>query len=93
MIGDQRHAIGGRHHQPRLDPHPAQVAGLVSAAASGGYPNLAAALAAPPPPPRDADEIFDRCVLRLIDGALAGQPRDRSPEGGTDPPRGVMTPG
>ena len=48
----------------------AQVAGLVSAAASGRYPNLAAALAGPPPPARDADEIFDRCVLRLIDGAL-----------------------
>ena len=54
----------------------AQVAGLVSAAASGRYPNLAAALAGPPPPPRDADEIFDRCVLRLIDGALGRQPRD-----------------
>jgi len=49
----------------------AQVAGLVSAAASGRYPNLAAALAGPPPPPRDADEIFDRCVLRLIDAALS----------------------
>jgi AcrR family transcriptional regulator len=48
----------------------AQVTGLVSAAASGRYPNLAAALAGPPPPDRDADEIFDRCVLRLIDGAL-----------------------
>ena len=48
----------------------AQVAGLVSAAASGQYPNLAAALAGPPAPGRDADEIFDRCVLRLIDGAL-----------------------
>ncbi|MDX6334831.1 MAG: hypothetical protein QOG05_2171 [Streptosporangiaceae bacterium] len=47
-----------------------QVASLVSAAASGRYPQLAAALAGPPPPPRDADEIFDRCVLRLIDGAL-----------------------
>ena len=54
----------------------AQVAGLVSAAASGRYPNLAMALAGPPPPPRDADEIFDRCVLRLIDGALGRPPRD-----------------
>jgi AcrR family transcriptional regulator len=52
----------------------AQVAGLVSAAASGRYPQLAAALAGPPPPPRDADEIFDRCILRLIDGALGGPP-------------------
>ena len=63
----------------------AQVAGLVSAAASGSYPNLAAALAAAPPPPRDADEIFDRCVLRLLDGALARQP-------GTDPPKAGLTP-
>ena len=53
----------------------AQVAGLVSAVASGRYPNLAAALAGPPVPPRDADEVFDRCVLRLIDGALGRQPR------------------
>jgi hypothetical protein len=52
----------------------AQVAGLVTAAASGRYPNLATALAGPPPPERDADEIFDRCVLRLIDAAL-GAPR------------------
>jgi AcrR family transcriptional regulator len=49
----------------------AQVAGLVAAAVSGRYPNLAAALAGPPPPDRDADEIFDRCVLRLIDAALS----------------------
>lgn len=48
----------------------AQVTGLISAAASGRYPNLAAALAGPPPPSRDADEIFERCVLRLIEGAL-----------------------
>jgi hypothetical protein len=52
----------------------AQVTSLVSAAASGRYPQLAAALAGPPPPPRDADEIFDRCILRLIDGALGGPP-------------------
>ena len=51
-----------------------QVTSLVSAAASGRYPQLAAALAGPPPPPRDADEIFDRCILRLIDGALGGPP-------------------
>jgi AcrR family transcriptional regulator len=53
----------------------AQVSGLVSAAASGRYRNLATALAGPPPPPRDADEVCDRCVLRLIDGALGRQPR------------------
>jgi AcrR family transcriptional regulator len=50
----------------------AQVAPLVSAAASGRYPNLAAALTAPAPPPRDAADIFESCVLRLIDGALGG---------------------
>ena len=52
----------------------AQVTSLVSAAASGRYPQLAVALAGPPPPPRDADEIFDRCILRLIDGVLGGPP-------------------
>jgi hypothetical protein len=48
----------------------AQVAELVAAAASGRYPNLAGALAGPPPPERDADEVFDRCIRRLIEGAL-----------------------
>ena len=50
----------------------AQVSQLVAAAASGRYPNLTAALAAPAPPARDADEIFDSCVRRLIDGFLPG---------------------
>ncbi len=37
------------------------------------YPNLAAALAASSPSrERDADEVFDSCVRRLIDGALPG---------------------
>ena len=50
-----------------------QVATLVSAAAGGQYPNLAAALATSPPSrERDADEVFDSCVRRLIDGALPG---------------------
>jgi hypothetical protein len=49
----------------------AQVAALVSAAASGNYPNLAAALTASSPSrQRDADEVFDSCIYRLIDGAL-----------------------
>jgi hypothetical protein len=51
----------------------AQVTALVSAAATGQYPNLAAALTASEPSRvRDADEVFDSCVYRLIDGALAG---------------------
>ena len=51
----------------------AQVKALVSAAATGQYPNLAAALTASEPSRvRDADEVFDSCVYRLIDGALAG---------------------
>ena len=57
----------------------AQVAGLVAAAVSGRYPNLAAALAGPPPPDRDADEIFDRCVLRLVDAALGPPPGNGRP--------------
>jgi AcrR family transcriptional regulator len=54
-----------------------QVSTLVAAAASGRYPYLATALAGPPPPPRDSDEIFDRCIVRLIDGTLGG-PRGTS---------------
>ncbi|MFY9931565.1 MAG: TetR/AcrR family transcriptional regulator [Streptosporangiaceae bacterium] len=51
----------------------AQVAALVSAAATGNYPNLATALdASAPSRQRDADEVFDSCIYRLIDGALLG---------------------
>ena len=51
----------------------AQVASIVSAAATGQYPNLAAALtAAEPSRIRDADEVFNSCVDHLIDGALSG---------------------
>jgi hypothetical protein len=57
----------------RSPSKPANGASLVSAAASGQYPNLAAALTASPPSrERDADEVFDSCVRRLIDGALLG---------------------
>ncbi len=48
----------------------AQVAALVTAAASGRYPDLAAALAGPAPPSRDADEVFCSAVGRLVDGVL-----------------------
>jgi AcrR family transcriptional regulator len=49
-----------------------QITALTVAAASGRYPNLAAALAAPGSPPQDADALFESCVLRILDGALAG---------------------
>jgi AcrR family transcriptional regulator len=48
----------------------AQVAPLLSAAASGRYPSLAAAIAGPAPAPRDADDIFTSCVRRLVEGYL-----------------------
>ncbi len=51
----------------------AQVAAMVSAAATGQFPNLAAALtAAEPSRVRDADEVFDSCVYQLVDGTLSG---------------------
>jgi AcrR family transcriptional regulator len=56
----------------------AQVSQLVSAAATGRYPNLTAALAAPAPPERDADEIFDSVISRLIDGYLPADAGSRS---------------
>jgi AcrR family transcriptional regulator len=45
---------------------------LAKAAATGTYPNLAAALTAPQSRPRTADRNFESCLVRLIDGALAG---------------------
>ncbi len=54
----------------------AQVSQLVTAAATGRYPNLTAALAAPAPAAPDADEIFDAVITRLIDGFL---PADTPP--------------
>jgi AcrR family transcriptional regulator len=48
----------------------APVATLVTAAASGQYPNLAAALAGVPSPPSGAGDVFESSVMRLIDGAL-----------------------
>jgi AcrR family transcriptional regulator len=51
-----------------------QVGQLVTAAASGRYPNLAAVLATPAPAERDADEVFDSCISRLVEGYLAGAP-------------------
>jgi Tetracyclin repressor-like, C-terminal domain len=67
-LGDERARTGVTEQQQQAAP----VADLVAAAASGSYPNLAAALGAPATRPRTEDEIFDSCVTRLIDGALAG---------------------
>jgi AcrR family transcriptional regulator len=67
-LGDERAHTGITEQQQQAAP----VADLVAAASSGSYPNLAAALAAPAARPRTEDEIFDSCVMRLIDGALAG---------------------
>jgi AcrR family transcriptional regulator len=50
----------------------AQVGHLVAAAASGRYPNLAAVLATPAPAERDADEIFDSCISRLVESYVSG---------------------
>jgi AcrR family transcriptional regulator len=64
----------------------AQVAAMVSAAASGQYPNLAAALAASEPSRiRDADEVYDSLVYRLVDGALAEGARGVVPPGPAQP--------
>jgi AcrR family transcriptional regulator len=52
----------------------APVATLVAAAASGQYPNLAALFTAPASPPPDDNDVFDSCVMLLIDGALASSP-------------------
>ncbi len=52
----------------------AQVSQLVAAVTSGRYPNLATALGGPASPPRDADQVFDSCISRLIDGYLPGHP-------------------
>jgi hypothetical protein len=43
---------------------------MPSLEASGIYPNLTAALTSPSPQPRTADENFESCLIRLIDGAL-----------------------
>jgi AcrR family transcriptional regulator len=69
-LGDERARTGVTEQQQQAAP----VADLVAAAASGSYPNLAAALGAPAARLRTEDEIFGSCVMRLIDGALAGEP-------------------
>jgi AcrR family transcriptional regulator len=67
-LDDERARTGITEQQQQAAP----VTVLAEAAASGNYPNLAAVLAAPAPGLRTADEIFDSCLMRLIDGALGG---------------------
>jgi AcrR family transcriptional regulator len=55
-----------------LEQQAAPVKALTEAAASGIYQNLAAALTAPSPQQRTADQNFESCLIRLIDGALSG---------------------
>jgi AcrR family transcriptional regulator len=66
-LDDERARTGITEQQQQAAP----VKVLAEAAASGSYPNLAAALATPSPQPRTADQNFDSCLSRLIDGALA----------------------
>jgi AcrR family transcriptional regulator len=67
-LDDERARTGITEQEQQAAP----VTALVQAAASGNYPNLAAVLTTPAPRQRTADEIFDSCLLRLIDGALGG---------------------
>jgi hypothetical protein len=67
-LDDERARTGITEHEQQAAP----VKALAQAAASGIYPNLAAALTAPSPQPRTADQNFESCLIRLIDGALAG---------------------
>jgi AcrR family transcriptional regulator len=67
-LDDERARTGITEREQQAAP----VTVLAQAAASGSYPNLAAALATPSPQPRTADQNFDSCLVRLIDGALGG---------------------
>jgi AcrR family transcriptional regulator len=74
MYGAMQAALAGERARTGIseaEQQAAPVTALAEAAATGHYPNLAAALAAPSPRPRTADEVFDSCILRLIDGALS----------------------
>jgi AcrR family transcriptional regulator len=67
-LDDERARTGITEQQQQAAP----VTALAQAAASGSYPNLGAVLTAPAPRLRTAEETFDSCVMRLIDGALGG---------------------
>jgi AcrR family transcriptional regulator len=65
-LDEQRARTGITEREQQAAP----VNALAEAAASGNYPNLAAALASPSPQPRTADQNFESCLIRLIEGAL-----------------------
>jgi AcrR family transcriptional regulator len=67
-LDDERARTGITEQEQQAAP----VTALAEAATSGSYPNLAAILTAPASPLRTADEVFDSCLIRLIDGALTG---------------------
>jgi hypothetical protein len=67
-LDDERARTGITEQEQQAAP----VKILTDAAASGIYPNLAAALTAPSPQQRTADQNFESCLIRLIDGVLAG---------------------
>jgi len=67
-LDDERARTSITEHEQQAAP----VKALAEAAATGSYPNLAAALTTPSPQPRTADQNFESCLVRLIDGALGG---------------------
>jgi len=67
-LDDERARTGITEQQQQAAP----VTALAQAASSGNYPNLGAVFTRPAPRQRTADEIFDSCLIRLIDGALGG---------------------
>lgn len=75
MYGGMQAALDAERARTGITAHEQQAAPvnlLMKAAATGTYPNLAAALTTPERQPRTADQNFESCLVRLIDGALAG---------------------
>ena len=67
VLAEERASTGASEAQQAA----AEVSAFARAVGSGRYPNLAAALALPGPV-RDEDGVFESCLTRLIDVALAG---------------------
>src|ERR1022692_353434 len=67
VLAEERAATGASEAQQAA----AEVSAFARAVGSGRYPNLAAALALPGPV-RDEDGVFESCLTRLIDVAMAG---------------------